>query len=675
MNNAINTELLCLKQVVDANYQFIIPSYQRPYVWSSIHIEDLLNDIEEAFKNNEPHYFIGTTLSSKKYSKEYHSIYELIDGQQRTTTLMLFALACHEYKDSVLKDHPIIKASTYAKKPRLHFEIREKIESYLGSKAGIEGVGAPSQDQLTEDAYLKHIHAGLNTIKQRLKKIHESDMDLKKFIDYMFENVRWINNIIPEKTDLNRLFSSMNTSGIQLEPVDILKSKIFKKITKNKKLYEAIWDACQNMNTYFDRVLRKKIEASSWNTLSYEELAQYDADRMFFEIDSENYKALLSNSFSIQEIAKKRNIVSSEADNDKKIDIEDQIEEDIPEENKNHCRSFISFELLLIHTLRIYKVLNDEKDIEERLIASNLQKIFKSFVSDASEADVKSFLNVLWQVRYQFDTWCVKWLENEDGGGEELRLTSISRQKKKESKKAYFNRTKKEHSALELLQSVRIFTGERSAQYWLTPFLIGLINSESSLDQDDVVDWLEKIDNDLSLVADDITQKEASYQLSFDNEVEGKEWEEIQEYLESKKGTSFEHYWFQKLEYVLWKKYGRRTEKKFKSYRITAKNSVEHVHPQNERYGATLKETYLHAFGNLVLLSPGQNSEYSNKPVTVKMAEFDRKPSYDSLKLKYLFETFKKSENKILNKQVIQMHQDQMLGLLKMHYCSTEGDE
>ncbi len=51
-----------------SNYQFVIPSYQRPYVWSSIHIEDLLNDIEQAFKNKEAHYFIGTTLSIKKRS-------------------------------------------------------------------------------------------------------------------------------------------------------------------------------------------------------------------------------------------------------------------------------------------------------------------------------------------------------------------------------------------------------------------------------------------------------------------------------------------------------------------------------------------------------------------------------------------------------------------------------
>lgn len=77
----------------------------------------------------------------------------------------------------------------------------------------------------------------------------------------------------------------------------------------------------------------------------------------------------------------------------------------------------------------------------------------------------------------------------------------------------------------------------------------------------------------------------------------------------------------------------------------------------------------MHAFGNLVLLSPRQNSEYSNKPVTVKLAEFERKPSYDSLKLKYLFDTFKKSESKNLNKHVIKVHQDRMIELLKMHYC------
>lgn len=667
MNNAVDTEFLCLEQVVNKNYQFIIPSYQRPYVWDSINIEDLLNNIEQAFKNRENHYFIGTTLSSKTSSKKDDSIYELIDGQQRITTLMLFALACHEYKDSFLKDHPILNVFTCKKKVRLHFDIRDNIESYFISQASIERATMPSQKYAVEDDYLKHIDAGLNTLKQTLKKINENPLIFKNFIDYMFTKVVWVNTIIPEKTDLNKLFSSMNTSGIQLESVDILKSKILKKITKKKKIYEAIWDACQNMNTYFDKVLRKKIEYRCWNKLKYDDLAQYDADKMIFEVDLENKRDYSSTYLSIQDIDKKSKLVSRE-DNNNKIDIEDLSEKDIPEENKNHCRSFINFELLLIHTLRIYNVLNKKNDIEERLNASNLQKIFKSFITDASEAEVKEFLHVLWRVRYQFDTWCVKWLEDEEDEGEELRLTYINRQKSKELKKAYFNRTKKEHAKLDLLQSVRIFTGERSAQYWLTPFLCGLINADKNLSPQSVIKSLEKIDNHLSLSADTITQKEASYQLSSDKKISTKDWNEIKEYLESEKGTSFEHYWFQKLEYILWKKYQPSSDKRFKRYRITAKNSVEHVHPQKEKFGDTSKRPYLHAFGNLVLLSPGQNSQYSNKPVTVKKAEFDKKPSYDSLKLKDLFDNLDLTDHKDLTEEIVKKHQEKMLKYLKNHY-------
>lgn len=320
-----------------------------------------------------------------------------------------------------------------------------------------------------------------------------------------------------------------------------------------------------------------------------------------------------------------------------------------------------------IHALRIYYAINNLPDIEERVIAGNLQKIFNKFLRDATEAEVKNFLKVLWQVRYQFDTWCVKWLEGEDSSGEELALTSVTRQKKKGVKKVYLNRNRKEHSAIELLQSVRIFTGERSAQYWLTPFLTRLILEEYTLkDEEEVLQVLEQSDNELSLATQ--TQKELSFKLALDEDRFLKPWEMQKVYLEEQHGTSFEHYWFQKLEYVIWRNHKRRSDPKFKRYRITAKNSVEHVHPQHERYGSKIDELYLHAFGNLVLLSPGQNSEYSNKAVLVKYAEFQKKPTYDSLKLKYLFDELERAGKKNLSKQIILQHQQQMIALLQAHY-------
>ena len=118
------------------------------------------------------------------------------------------------------------------------------------------------------------------------------------------------------------------------------------------------------------------------------------------------------------------------------------------------------------------------------------------------------------------------------------------------------------------------------------------------------------------------------------------------------------------------KNYKNRKDKRFKKYRITAKNSVEHVRPQKERYDKPLNKA-LHSFGNLALLSPGQNSEYSNKPIREKRAKFYGKPVYDSLKLKNLFDRIE-SDSNFLNSTTILQHQNDMLALLEQHY-NSEG--
>lgn len=109
-------------------------------------------------------------------------------------------------------------------------------------------------------------------------------------------------------------------------------------------------------------------------------------------------------------------------------------------------------------------------------------------------------------------------------------------------------------------------------------------------------------------------------------------------------------------------------------YRITSKNSVEHVHPQNEEMGKQLPDEYLHAFGNLVLLSPGQNSSYSNQTVRKKEADFVGKPVYDSLQLAHIFSVMKEKGN--WDEAGIGMHEQKMLKLIRFHYTGVppEGE-
>ncbi|QDZ90858.1 DUF262 domain-containing HNH endonuclease family protein [Shewanella decolorationis] len=641
MSSKVETELLSLQTIATKDLGFVIPCYQRPYVWREEEVIKLFDDVRDAYLAKEPHYFIGSVLSALNGDK---SEYELIDGQQRTTTLMLLSLA---FK-AVGIETPLAHVSIKGENPRLTFEIRESVRNLLGSYAGLDKITKPGEEDIRKDEYLVHLEANLTILRQQVDKLaKQPDFDIYGFADYIFNQVQWVNNIVPASMDLNRLFSSLNTGGIQLEPVDLLKAKLFKHITTDKAVYSSIWQACEHTDNYFERNLRQIFKNADWQTLEYTDLANYQAELF----------PLVSSSNSVQRVGKSiAEIASGSLDFDVEPEQSESQSDDFDDETV-YCRSIISFELLLIHTLRIFCTQKSWDDLTPRIRASNLMSCFEGLLQH-DERTIKSFIELLWQVRYQFDTWVVKWVEHDDREDAQLRLTSISKNK------AYINRKAKELGLLAQLQAVRNFTGDRSAQYWLTAFLCRLVADPKANDED-VVTLLESIDNKMSLTRE--TQKEASFKLASDISPQTIPWEDQAIYLKSSLGTRFEHYWFQKLEYLLWKNGDKTNDDKLKRYRITSKNSVEHVHPQNEEYHHELEKSPLNAFGNLVLLSPGENSSYSNQTVAKKKADFDSKPRYDALKLKDIFETYIQS-NSQWSAIEIDKHQQKMLKLLEKHY-------
>ncbi|ASK69458.1 Uncharacterized conserved protein [Shewanella putrefaciens] len=641
MSSKVETELLSLQIIATKDLGFVIPCYQRPYVWREEEVIKLFDDVRDAYLAKEPHYFIGSVLSALNGDK---SEYELIDGQQRTTTLMLLSLAFKAVGIETQLAHVSIKGEN----PRLTFEIRESVRNLLGSYAGLDKITKPGEEDIRKDEYLVHLEANLTILRQQVDKLAEqSDFDIQGFADYIFNQVQWVNNIVPASMDLNRLFSSLNTGGIQLEPVDLLKAKLFKHITTDKAVYSSIWQACEHTDNYFERNLRQIFKNADWQTLEYTDLANYQAELF----------PLVSSSNSVQRVGKSiAEIASGSLDFDVEPEQSESQSDDFDDETV-YCRSIISFELLLIHTLRIFCTQKSWDDLTPRIRASNLMLCFEGLLQH-DERTIKSFIELLWQVRYQFDTWVVKWVEHDDREDAQLRLTSISKNK------AYINRKAKELGLLAQLQAVRNFTGDRSAQYWLTAFLCRLVADPKANDED-VVTLLESIDNKMSLTRE--TQKEASFKLASDISPQTIPWEDQAIYLKSSLGTRFEHYWFQKLEYLLWKNGDKTNDDKLKRYRITSKNSVEHVHPQNEEYHHELEKSPLNAFGNLVLLSPGENSSYSNQTVAKKKADFDSKPRYDALKLKDIFETYTQSNGQ-WSAIEIDKHQQKMLKLLEKHY-------
>ena len=659
---SVQTELLTLNKIYTGGYQFSIPSYQRPFVWSDDDVLQLFNDVKEACKNDE-NYFIGTVLSSRIKSKT-GVIYELIDGQQRTTTLMLVALAFKTAGiNSNLNGLAIFKPDQGEAMPRLQFAIRDQVQQLLGGLAGLKGYEKPSQEVIDNNAYLKQIGIALTVLSE-----HIENLDLKeaeKLGEYFYSSVQWVNNIVPAQMDLNRLFATMNTAGVQLEQADILKAKLFKHIKSDKAQYDAMWVACEHMENYFERNVRKVFPDVEWNDIKPRDLAVFDDD-VFYHPESQQ-KNNEANGLSIDELSQV--LANNKAPRSVKPQTFETYDLDV---ETTYCRSIIKFPLFLIHAYRIYLALNNEADIEPRLNADRLLKIFNPLV-ESNEKTVKAFIKMLWQVRYQFDAWVVKWVERDDSPESHLSLTYQSHSQSKGQ--YYINRPFKEINALALLQSVRNFTGERSAQYWITPFIAKLIKKEIGIKEENrALRQLEKIDNLMSLAS--CSQKGASFKQAKLKKPPGINWVEQEKYFAEENGTGFEHYWFQKLEYLLWKKVNEsksdlsKTDfKKFKKYRITSKNSVEHVHPQNDEYKSKLSNNTLNAFGNLVLLSPGENSSYSNQDVDKKQIDFERKSHFDSLKLREIFS--QKGKN-IWDETEIEEHQKRMLDVLEVHYGDKE---
>src|SRR5690554_2024328 len=268
-----------------AHLKFILPTYQRPYVWGEEEIKKLLDDFHLSYKTNpSENYYVSTFLTKEELNKA-----ELIDGQQRFTSLWLIAFAISQIEpQSEIKN--FLKQED---KLRFNFEIRTEVLNYLEGLIDTSGeIGVHETHELEKQPYVINIAKGLSTIKgylSTLKKTNGESEDLKKFGDFIYHNVKLIKNTAPNKTDLNKLFSTINSAGVQLEQTDIVKANLLNLIDEKVK-FGRIWEACENMNDYFERNVRRSFANSAWKNKN--------------ELDLSNFSALSSEVFKYESEAK-----------------------------------------------------------------------------------------------------------------------------------------------------------------------------------------------------------------------------------------------------------------------------------------------------------------------------------------------------------------------------------
>ena len=141
-HNLLHPELLTVSELFDHGTVYTVPIYQRNYAWRAKQIEQLISDIQDAMSNgDEQGYFLGN-LIVQRTSRASESNFEVVDGQQRLTTLYLLLTFLEKEGESPHPHH----------KGRLQYESRaratEVVESALHDiRSAVGGIddhhGAP----------------------------------------------------------------------------------------------------------------------------------------------------------------------------------------------------------------------------------------------------------------------------------------------------------------------------------------------------------------------------------------------------------------------------------------------------------------------------------------------------------------------------------------------------
>jgi hypothetical protein len=223
---------------------YIVPDYQREYVWTDKEVHQLLEDInEQTDAGSTREYFIGTVLVSPTDQKNH---YEVIDGQQRLTTFFLLLCALKHvfqgepqrqtvsglistsYTDSDGETRTSLKLEPrYENAGEVMAKLVELDTDPQAVRAGIQAAGISSFGSL------KNLINAYDTLYRYMKDNYDGAAELKKYWGYLANNVVFI-QISTDVSSALKIFETINERGVGLNPMDLLKNLLFTQVKQEQ---------------------------------------------------------------------------------------------------------------------------------------------------------------------------------------------------------------------------------------------------------------------------------------------------------------------------------------------------------------------------------------------------------------------------------------------------------
>ena len=606
----------------DKEVHYVIPRYQRAYAWEDKEIVQLIDDINDSTGD----YYIGSLVVAKV--KDKVETYEVVDGQQRLTTLYLLL---HYLKSQV---GAVGKTLSFDCRPDSNYTLTH-IEALLSDEKRL----ADDEDRIEQS-----IRNGLKVIRQKFETgdgIQKDDFlkRLRRVILYRIE--------VPEHTDLNRYFEIMNTRGEQLEQHDILKAQLMDYLSKPKEqeFFSRVWSACSDMTGYVQMHLakeeREKIFGSGWNDEPSEDWDDYEEC-----LDMEqggDHKVLI------------KSIIKPSFE----VDVSDGKLED--DKTKIRFESIIGFPYFLLHVLRVFLSvesisMDEEKELGSLLDDKRLLNDFNEVIShgrmggkrikDSRGEFARRFILFLLHSRFLFDQFIIKREYAGDDQEGVWSLKELCTSGAGYKKKAYYANTRlryenewektyapRNKECLMIQSALRVSYTSPKVMHWITRLLEWLFDEETVL---------PKLTDEAERIAAEAVQE--GFLDEGDHEL----------------GVQTPHIVFNYLDYLLWKE----GKEKYKDFVFEFRNSVEHWYPQHPSEGTFEAWDGIDTFGNLCIISRSVNSKFSNLSPESKMKSYKKMVQKGSLKLRIMGDIIEGSSSETWRLSECAKHEEEMISLL-----------
>lgn len=628
--------ILDKETLFDTEAHYVIPRYQRAYAWEDEEIVQLIDDINDSTGD----YYIGSLVVAKVKGKVKGKVetYEVVDGQQRLTTLYLLLHYLVSYGGL---EGEVGKTLSFDCRPNSNYTLTH-IQGLLLDRNSL----ADNEDRLEQS-----IMNGLKVIDQKFTT--GDAINVATFIDRL-KSVILYRIEVPEHTDLNRYFEIMNTRGEQLEQHDILKAQLMGYLSDRceQEFFARVWDACSDMTGYvqmhFAKEEREKIFGSGWNNEPSDDWNDYEVCLAMEQ--GEDHKVS----------------IMSTIEPSFEVEVSDGKLED--DKTKIRFESVIGFPHFLLHVLRVFLSVESISMDEEKVLGRLLddKRLLNDFnevifygrmggkrIKDNKGEFARRFIMFLLRSRFLFDQFIIKRESIGDDQDGRWSLKELCTSGAWSAKKPYYANTRlryenewektyapRNKECLMIQSALRVSYTSPKVMHWITELLEWLFTNNET-ERYKLTDEAERIAAEA--VKDNFLDLD-NYEL----------------------GVQTSHVVFNYLDYLLWKE----NKEKYEDFVFEFRNSVEHWYPQHPSENTIEAWDEVDTFGNLCIISRSVNSKFSNLSPGSKMQTFERMVQRGSLKLRIMGNIIgniikKGGGNQDWVKHACREHEEEMLERLK----------